>query len=342
MSSTIIIILGIILISTKSFAQTYPNNEDGQYEDMLTPAYYLAPNGDGFRNEINKFIHFARLESFQHPLEDSAGLMPLYTINRGFGDEIGREVPVQHHPAIDLYLGNRNTFVNMFAAYDGLIHTFRDAEKYRDYLSLTKDIKDSLDNTIGKMVAIYGHLDLDMDKAENLFLDGQYVSQGDTVSKHLYSGTMGGPHLHFEIRYYRPTEVGNEGYYGWSGGSPTYTDPSAGIWISGYWDPNIGYGFANPENHLSNSALGITSNDFEQEIKYYPNPTKDIVTIDLHEESKELTYSIYNINGQIIEKRKLPLSPLLEIDLTNLNSGIYFINLTGKNNNRSLIRVIKE
>ncbi len=226
----------------------YENNESGLYQDFLTP-YYYSSNNESFRTEINKFIHFARLTEFQHPIEDSVAQMPSYSINRGFGDGIGPGGTAQHHPAIDLHIENGDTNVVMYAAYDGYIHTVRDAAKYRDYLSITKDIKDSLDNTIGKIVTIYGHIDLNLDSLDNRLLNGQFVNQGDIVSRHLYSGTLGGPHLHFEIRYYRPSNVGNEEYYGWSGGSITYTEPSAGSWSYGYWDPNTGYGFANPKNH---------------------------------------------------------------------------------------------
>jgi len=91
-----------------------------------------------------------------------------------------------------------------------------------------------------------------LDAADDLFVDGQYVKQGDLVSKHLYSGTRGGPHLHFEIRYYRPGDEGNEEFYKFVGpsGSDQYTMESTGSWSYGYWDPNVGYGFGNPKNHF--------------------------------------------------------------------------------------------
>ena len=63
---------------------------------------------------------------------------------------------------------------------------------------------------------------------------------------------MGGPHLHFEIRYYRENDTGYEEFYG-SGTGPNanldFTEPSAGIWSYGFWNPDIGYGFADPRNH---------------------------------------------------------------------------------------------
>ncbi len=132
-------------------------------------------------------------------------------------------------------------------------------------------------------------------------------------------------------------------YYGWFGASPDFTEPSAGSWSYGYWDPNIGYGYANPENYLSNSVLGIISNDFEQEINFYPNPTKDILTIKLMQEYPELSYSVYNMKGQMIKQKNVVFSDLLKINLTDLNSGIYIIKLAAKKSKKkAVIRVIKE
>ena len=334
-----IILYGLFFIVFNSYGQ-YPNNEDGQYEDMLTPEYYNTPNGGAFRLEVNKFVNFSRQLPFQHPFEDSLGQIPTHTIGRGFGDGIGPGGTGSHHPAFDYYF-NGSTQVNMYAAHDGIITISRDVARYRHYLSITTDIKDSLNNTIGKMVTIYGHIDLDLDSIDNINLDGQYVNKGDLVSKHLYSGTMGGPHLHFEIRYYRPTDTGLEDFYGGNVGGNT--SPSSGSWSYGFWNPNYGYGFANPENHLNYTTLGIISNDFGNGMNYYPNPTKDILTIELTQLYQEINYSIYSIKGELIQQNKIENTDLYEINLTNLKSGIYILLLSEeRKGDKALIRIIKE
>jgi murein DD-endopeptidase MepM/ murein hydrolase activator NlpD len=335
-----IILYGLFFIVFNSYGQ-YPNNEDGQYEDMLTPEYYNTPNGGTFRLEVNKFVHFARQQPFQHPFEDSLGQIPTHTIGRSFGDGLGPGGTGSHHPAFDYYVGS-STQVNMYAAHDGIVNISRDVARYRHYLSITTDIKDSLNNIIGKMVTFYAHIDLDLDSIDNINLDGQYVNKGDLVSKHLYSGTMGGPHLHFEIRYYRPTDTGIEDFYGGNVGGNTAQ--STGSWSYGFWNPNFGYGFAQPNNHLLNSPLGIISNDLKIDIIFYPNPTKDFVTIELkQQESQELCYSVYNIKGQIIKKKDVLNSDFLKIDLSNYNSGFYLLKLTDKmSKKKAVIRMIKE
>jgi murein DD-endopeptidase MepM/ murein hydrolase activator NlpD len=334
------ILSGLTLLMFISYGQ-YPNNEDGQYEDMLTPEYYNTPIGGSFRLEVNKFVHFARQQPFQHPFKDSLGQIPTYTTGRSFGEGLGPGGTGSHHPAFDYYVGS-STQVNMYAAHNGIVTISRDVERYRHYLSITTDIKDSLNNTIGKMVTFYAHIDLDLDSIDNINLDGQYVHKGDLVSKHLYSGTMGGPHLHFEIRYYRPTDAGIEDFYGGNVGGNT--TPSSGSWSYGFWNPGFGYGFAHPDNHLDYSPLDVISNDFELDISVYPIPTKDFVTIDLkQQEFQELCYYVYNFKGQIITKKDVLCSDFIKIDLSAFNPGIYFLKLADKvNGDQAVIRMIKE
>ena len=343
MKAAALILLGFLLFTGTIHSQiTYPNNEESQFEDMLTPEYYHSEDGNVFRNEINEFVYFARIESFQHPLKDSNGDAPQYTVKRDFGDGLGINAIVQYHPAIDMHVGNRETLVNLYAAYDGYVRIYRDAAKYRHYLSLSKDIKDTSGNIIGKLVTLYAHIDLDLDSEDNLLLDGKSVKQGDIVSKHLYAGTVGGPHLHFEIRFYRATDNGDEEFYGWSGGSNTYTEPSAGKWVYGYWNPNIGYGFANPDNYLSETLVNICTNNFQNEIEVYPNPTNESVTINLNNVYQYLDLSVYNLNGQLLEQKKVVSKSSIKVDFKNYKPGNYIIKLLeNENNSQAVFKVIK-
>jgi murein DD-endopeptidase MepM/ murein hydrolase activator NlpD len=344
MKAAALILLGFLLLKGNIHSQvTYPNNEESQFEDMLTPEYYHSGNGSVFRNEINEYIYFARIESFLHPLKDSNGDASQYTVKRDFGDGLGLNAIVQYHPAIDMHVGNRETLVNLYAAYDGYVRTYRDAAKYRHYLSLSKDIKDTSGKILGKIVTLYAHIDLDLDSEENLLLDGKSVKQGDIVSKHLYAGTLGGPHLHFEIRYYRATDNGDEEFYGWSGGSASYTDASAGKWLYGYWNPNIGYGFANPDNYLSETSVNIITNNLQSEIEVYPNPANESVTINLNIVCQFINLSVYNLNGQLLDQKEVISKSSIKVDFDNYKAGTYIIKLLENENNLpTVFKVIKQ
>jgi hypothetical protein len=285
MKKTILLLSGLVLLTLEFHAQAvFPDNETREFEDMLTPGYYLASTGDSLRIMINEFIHYCQAESFHHPLEDSTGNIPPHSTPPigEFGAGKGPAGTSQHHAAIDLHIGNREVDVTMYAAHDGQVRIYRDAPKYRHYLSITGDVEDQTGRPLGKIVTLYAHLDLDLDSADHLYLDGQTVDQGDIVSRHLFSGTVGGPHLHFEIRYYRPGDQGDEEFYGVKGlGNPALTVPSAGSWTYGYWNPDVGYGFGNPFNHFPGFAASAVGNDPGYQIIVSPNPTTDIVTLSL-------------------------------------------------------------
>lgn len=207
--------------------------------DMLTPAYY---NGD-LTSEVEAFLATCQKEDFHHPLENERGKMPSFDAPHwgAFGAGKGPTRAEQHHPATDLKMDE----VALYAAHDGVVATVRDAPKYRNYISITKMIANDDGEELGKLVTLYGHVDLDLDEADGLFLDGQTVEAGDLLSKNLWSGTRGGPHLHFEIRYYRPSDDGTEEFYGFRESTPSTSDD----FPYGKWNPDVGYGFGDPESH---------------------------------------------------------------------------------------------
>jgi hypothetical protein len=260
-SGWLILLLAILVISSCREKEDqpdppisiFPDNETGLYQDMLTPLYYKSDESDEFRLQVNKFIHYARKEIFHHPLENDNGQIPNITVPEmgKFGAKKGNGDFAQHHAADDLHFENNTTAINLYAVHDGIVNTYRDAEKYRHYASITKSIKNEEGNILGTMVTIYAHIDLDLDEASGIIMDGQEIQKGEIISKHLYDETVGGPHLHFEVRYYRPSDSGIETFYQFVGpqGSSIYTVPSAGKWTYGYWIPDIGYGFAHPANH---------------------------------------------------------------------------------------------
>ena len=212
------------------------------FGDMLSP---LVHSGE-IKEEADAFLFVCHQVEMHHPLENKKGRMPDYAVPffGTFGAGKGPTKTEQHHPATDLKVEGGETEVNLYAAHDGVISTVRDAPKYRNYISITKIITDEDGEELGKLVTIYGHVDLDLDEESGLKIDGKMVEKGELISRHLWSGTRGGPHLHFEIRYYRPGDDGTEEFY-----SFRETVPGTGKWPYGFWSPDHGYGFGEPESH---------------------------------------------------------------------------------------------
>jgi murein DD-endopeptidase MepM/ murein hydrolase activator NlpD len=208
-------------------------------DDMLTPLYYRSAKDNPFRAEVDGFISCSRKEPFHHPLQNQSGQIPRFNAPEvgKFGAGKGPGGDKEHHTGVDFHVGNNESNAVMYAAHEGRVSTVRDAPKYRQYLVITKDVVADNGKTLGKVVTLYAHIDLDLDKADGLSLDGKFVRQGDVVSRHLHSGTLGGPHLHFEIRYYRVGDAGDETFYGfkWPGEQGSVlTEKSAGPWAYGY------------------------------------------------------------------------------------------------------------
>ena len=72
--------------------------------------------------------------------------------------------------------------------------------------------------------------------------------------------------------------------------------------------------------------------------------TKDFVTIEIkQQESQDIIYAIYNINGQLIAEKDIEYSKLIKIDISNYKSGYYILKLTDKlSNENTIMRIIKE
>lgn len=77
--------------------------------------------------------------------------------------------------------------------------------------------------------------------------------------------------------------------------------------------------------------MGIRSDTYKNHIEIYPNPASTELNIELPDENKDYTLSIYDLNG-----RKLGTHSLLQknskIDVKNYQPGIYVLKFAHKNN----------
>ncbi len=88
---------------------------------------------------------------------------------------------------------------------------------------------------------------------------------------------------------------------------------------------------------LNSPYLGINEHLLNKSIKVYPNPTKGILNTTIDPNSKII---IKNVLGQEVLS-KISLTELETIDLSNLNYGLYFIEIISVNS-RQTVKVIKE
>ena len=94
-----------------------------------------------------------------------------------------------------------------------------------------------------------------------------------------------------------------------------------------------------PFGILNQAALGIEDNNFvENQIKVYPNPTTAQFYINAAERMESV--GIYDVNGRKL-KSVLPKTMTTEIDVTDLKTGVYFVNISTLMNKNQTIKLIK-
>lgn len=99
--------------------------------------------------------------------------------------------------------------------------------------------------------------------------------------------------------------------------------------------PNLVYGVNGTFTTLENSNF-----DFDNTVNIYPNPTKDMLIINISDDFSGMKYSIYNSLGQEIMNKKIVSQSELKIDISKISSGTYIIKLE-KNNSSKTLQFIK-
>jgi hypothetical protein len=101
-------------------------------------------------------------------------------------------------------------------------------------------------------------------------------------------------------------------------------------------------------NELTKEYKDITNEDLkkffpEDVISYYPNPVKDELYLkwELNEDKKVTSIDIYNIMGQLIERKTTIIDNSTIISFGNFTSGTYLVNLNYNNGVQKSITIIK-
>ena len=91
----------------------------------------------------------------------------------------------------------------------------------------------------------------------------------------------------------------------------------------------------------TNSNAGILT-DKEYNIKIYPNPARDIITISGNDFSFEtnLIVSIYDLKGHLLVQQPINSNPI-QIDVSSLSAGVFIVKLSSDNLSQ-VFKLIKE
>ena len=120
---------------------------------------------------------------------------------------------------------------------------------------------------------------------------------------------------------------------------------SGGFWYSVTQD---GTGFIlTLENGLFGYAIfksyPLSISDFQKnEFQLYPNPVGDKLFINATKSTPNLEMKIFNIQGKLLTGENVKNENPASIDVSNLKSGIYFLNIEDENGNFEVKKFIKE
>ena len=81
----------------------------------------------------------------------------------------------------------------------------------------------------------------------------------------------------------------------------------------------------------------------EVHFSLYPNPVKnDLIIATSNARSQNLTLKIFNIEGKLLSAQNVELTNQASINVSQLKSGIYFLNIEEENGNTAIKKFIKE
>ena len=101
----------------------------------------------------------------------------------------------------------------------------------------------------------------------------------------------------------------------------------ADINADGFMEMIVGNARGGLSMFTTDIASGISSTDNPTEkigVRLYPNPTKNIVTIELDNNIEPIALSLHSIEGKLVRKYT---GNVQEISVENLNSGLYLLNI---------------
>lgn len=136
-----------------------------------------------------------------------------------------------------------------------------------------------------------------------------------------------------QVRYSKPGEVWISGYYG-------YTYNSFNKYVHAAWiaqiatDASILVGVKEADKNTANTLL-------------YPNPAQDLFSIDFTISKPEyMTFELYDAQGKLVEVLMRDWIKInqntFQFSLRDLNTGIYFLKITGNNNTNITKKIIKQ
>ena len=123
------------------------------------------------------------------------------------------------------------------------------------------------------------------------------------------------------------------------GGSASYTVGQTAYTISTGITGTVAPGVQHA--YLISVETGIEETAISLSITAYPNPTTDILNLKTDIESLDLSIHLYNINGKLLQSKKLDDNKT-SIDMSGLAPSIYFMKVFDNQHEVKTFKIIKK
>jgi hypothetical protein len=126
----------------------------------------------------------------------------------------------------------------------------------------------------------------------------------------------------------------SDGYYLLFGVGSKIHDPGTGAAIDTQWR-----GYVAKSNQFVSSVQSVHQESTNYSI--FPNPIKNVLSIQSSSKANELTIKIHNISGSLVRQFQLKNQSNLKLDLPELSRGAYFITIESETE-KSVLKFVKE
>jgi len=89
------------------------------------------------------------------------------------------------------------------------------------------------------------------------------------------------------------------------------------------------------------TIVGIIESSLSDFLNVHPNPTKGTFSINFGSNQESLTVKVFSISGQVLHSQKFQNTNSVQLEL-NQPTGIYMLEITDAQNNRAVLKLMKE
>ncbi|OMP30095.1 LamG-like jellyroll fold domain-containing protein [Mangrovimonas sp. DI 80] len=93
--------------------------------------------------------------------------------------------------------------------------------------------------------------------------------------------------------------------------------------------------------NFASSTLGIEDNLFAYGLQLYPNPTFENLNVSLNDVYETVEAQLVSITGKVVGQYQFSNTNGFSLDLNNVNSGVYFLNLKAEQLEAVTLKVVK-